>query len=226
VDRDAPDSRRAVLNLLKSKGANGIADVADVIGLSYEGARQVLAQLEGEGWVERRFERPSSPSGGRPRGLYSLTVAGDHRFPKAYELLSVELLDTLGVELGEKAVRDVLAAMTDRRVQQWASKLSGKSLRERIFMLKDLYLPEDPHTEIEETADGLRLVERNCPFLRVALERPAVCSATMSFLPRLLGVRVTRELKFQEGAGCCAFRIHADQPVDVKDFHFAFEDEL
>lgn len=226
VYREAPDSRRAVLNLLKGKGAKGIADVAKVIGLSYEGARQVLALLESEGWVERHFEHPAGPKGGRPRGLYNLTIAGDHLFPKAYEALAIEMIDVLGLELGEQAVRDVLTAMTDRRVQQWAGRLDGKSLRERIMLLKDLYLSDDPHTEIEEGPDGMRIVERNCPFLHIALKRPAVCSTTMSFLTRLLGVRVTRELKFQDGDGCCAFRVHTDKPVEVENFHFAFEDNL
>ena len=67
--------------------------------------------------------------------------------------------------------------------------------------------------EVEEDADGLRLIEHNCPFLNVAQHHPALCSVTINTLSRLLGVRVVREERFQTGNGLCAFRILADQPL-------------
>ena len=70
---------------------------------------------------------------------------------------------------------------------------------------------------------GYRLVERNCPFLNTAMRRPALCSVSVNALTRLLGVRVEREEKFQNGDGRCVFRVHAAQPVDAANWAFALE---
>ncbi len=42
-------------------------------------------------------------------------------------------------------------------------------------------------------------------------------------LSRLLGVRLRREKKFQDGDRCCAFRVLTDRPID-DSFRFALEE--
>jgi predicted ArsR family transcriptional regulator len=53
------------------------------------------------------------------------------------------------------------------------------------------------------------------------MRRPALCSVSVSALTRLLGVRVHREEKFQNGDGRCVFRVHANEPVT--DWTFTLE---
>ena len=79
--------------------------------------------------------------------------------------------------------------------------------------------------DVDNTDGELRLIERNCPFLNVASRRPALCSVTVSTLSRLLGYRVVREKRFQDGDGRCVFRVQLDDPIEVDDFQFAFENE-
>lgn len=74
--------------------------------------------------------------------------------------------------------------------------MEGKSLRDRVNCLKDLYLDKDPFLSVTEIPDGFRMVERNCPFLNVASRQPALCSVSVSVLTQLLGVRVVREESF------------------------------
>ena len=57
------------------------------------------------------------------------------------------------------------------------------------------------------------LIERNCPFLSVARKHPALCTVSVCTLSRLLGVRVVREQRFQDGDGCCVFRVCVDEPL-------------
>jgi predicted ArsR family transcriptional regulator len=89
-------------------------------------------------------------------------------------------------------------------------------------LLKDYYLPDDPFLSIERNG-RVSLVEHNCPFLNVAMARPTVCSVTVNALSRLLGFRVVRARKFQDGDGCCEFRVLTDQPVDASHHRFALE---
>jgi len=207
-----PDTRRTILELLKHDGPTSIAGLAERLQMSGEAVRQQLLQLAREGWVEAHHERASSRRSGRPAAHYRLTVAGDHLFPKHYDALTVAVIDAVGSELGPEALSRILAALTEARVREWEPRLAGKSLGERVEALKGLYLGEDPYMEAEEVPGGYRLVEHNCPFLNVALQRPALCSVSVSLLSRLLGVEVVREERFQSGDGRCVFRVLADRP--------------
>jgi predicted ArsR family transcriptional regulator len=221
------DGQEQILAFIKQRGEATNADIAGHLNVSYEAVRQQLRQMEGAQLVVSRKQREGSQRAGRPTQVYALTAAGDHLFPKAYDVLAVELIDTLAAALGPEALRQVLASLTDESVRQWASFLEGKSLPERLEALRGFYLEDDPYMEanLDQANGALRLVERNCPFLNVASRRPALCSVTVSTLSRLLGHKVTREKRFQDGDGRCVFRVHLDQPVHSDAFRFAFEDE-
>lgn len=198
-----------------------MTELAEVLKVSTEAVRQHLVVLEKEGWVSRKRKREGTV--GRPPIGFYLTSAGDHLFPKHYDDLAAELVEAVSLNLGKETVRRLLTALTDKRVQRWLPHLQGKSLRERVEALKGIYLDEDPYMSVEEDGQTLRLVERNCPFLNVAHEHPALCSVTVSSLTRLLGFRVVREKKFQDGDGRCVFRILLDEPIDPDAFQFEFE---
>lgn len=189
--------------------------------MTREAVRQQLVQLQREGWVESRQDRgPARPRAGRPAISYSLTAAGDHLFPKHYDDLAMALIDGIAEKLGPEALKQVLAAVADARVQQSAPRLRGLPLAERVAALRGVYLAEDPFMTLEPAEGGFRLIEHNCPFLNVALNRPALCSVTVNALTRLLGVRVVREERFQNGDGRCVFRIFADEVVSRRGFFF------
>ena len=215
------DSRRAILGFIKHKGGATATEVAEHMQITREGARQQLQALEQEGWIAAA---PESRSGvGRPAMRFQITPAGDHLFPKNYDALSLTLVDTVANQLGEEALTVLLKALTDQQVKRWESRLQGKSLPERIRLLKGIYFEDDPYISVKKDTRGYTLVERNCPYLNVAMRMPRLCSVTVSTLIRLLGVRVVREERFQDGHRRCVFRVLADEPMDVKKFRFALE---
>jgi predicted ArsR family transcriptional regulator len=222
------DVQEQILTFIKQRGETTNADIARDLNVSYEAVRQQLRQLEAAELVTSRKKRSKDGRVGRPTRVYTLSPAGDHLFPKAYDELAVELIDTLAAALGPEALRQVLTSFTDENVRQWTPHLDDKSLLERLEALKGIYLEDDAYMEVDqdEASGELRLVERNCPFLNVATRRPALCSVTVSTLSRLLGHKVTREKRFQDGDGRCVFRVHLDQPVNPKAFRFAFEEEM
>lgn len=222
------DVQQQILTFIKQQGETTNTVIAERLNVSYEAVRQQLRQLEAAQLVISRRKRPEGQRVGRPTRLYALSAAGDHLFPKAYDELAVELIDTLATALGPEALQQVLASFTDENVRQWAPHLQDKSLLERLEALKGIYLENDAYMEVDqdEASGELRLVERNCPFLNVASRRPALCSVTVSTLSRLLGYTVTREKRFQNGDGRCVFRVHLDQPVNAQAFRFAFEEEM
>lgn len=216
------DSRQTILGFIKHKGNATSGEVAAHMHITREGARQQLQQLEREGWIARG--KPAhADRAGRPAVAFQITQAGDHLFPKSYDDLSLTLVDVVASQLGPEALDTLLAALTEQQVKRWEPRLAGKSLPERIKALKGIYDEDDAFTSVKKDARGYVLVERNCPFLNVALKRPRLCSVTVSTLTRLLGVRVVREERFQDGDRRCVFRVLEDEPVDVRSFHFAPE---
>jgi len=219
------EMRRAILGLVKRRGSAAIAELAGELQVSYEAVRQQITQLHREGWLQKRVERGGERRRvGRPQGRFRLTAAGDHLFPKHYDMLSVELLDAVAARSGETGLREVLGELADARVKEWKPRLQGLDLEERVERLRGIYLEDDPFVSVERAENGaLRLVERNCPFLNVAAERPAVCSLTVAVLSRLLGRRVVRDERFQDGDGRCAFRILEERCTDADPFRFETE---
>ena len=207
---------------LKQHGTATIARLADDLGLTGEAVRQQLLQLQREGWVEAAVPRGSAPvRTGRPATGYKLTEAGDHLFPKHYDALAVAVIDAVAEELGGDAALRVLARVCDERVAAAEPALQGLTLVQRVDALKSWYLADDPYMDVARDGDDLLLIERNCPFLNTAMRRPALCSVSVNALTRLLGVRVDRQEKFQNGDGRCVFRVHANEPVT--DFAFTLE---
>jgi len=201
-----PETRRAVLSCLKERGGMTLAEVAQALTVTREAARQQLLQLELAGWVESEQDTSTRGKVGRPASLFQLTSEGEALFPKQYQTLLLSLLDAL-TGLGPVASKALLARVADDRVADWESKLAGKTAAQKAQAMTALYLEDDAFMALQEDGEDLLLIERNCPYLEVALKRPALCSVSVNVLARVLNAQVVREERFQEGHRRCVFRI-------------------
>ena len=218
-----PGPRRDILYYIKQYGQTTVADLSSRLQMTGEAVRQHLLHLIQDGYIQRQSERTPAAGAGRPSLYYSLTIDGEHLFPKSYDGLTVELIDTVISQLGEEALKEVLSKMTESRVQQWEFQLRGLTLLERVAALKDIYMENDSFIGIEQNGEEILLIERNCPFANVAMKRPALCSVTVNVLTRLLGIQVVRKEKFQNGDGRCVFSILSTQAIDTGSYSFLFE---
>ena len=204
-----PETRRSILQFIKERGSATATDIASRLGVSAEGARQQLTQLQTSGWIAGRNARERGRMG-RPSTTYTLTVAGENLFPKLYDELLVAMVHAVAERFGPDAPEAVWASLADARTRGWQHLLEKHELRDRVDALRDLYTRKDAYARVEAHAAGYDLIELNCPFLNVALEQPALCSTSVNMLTRVLGRRVVREERFQDGAGRCVFRVYAD----------------
>jgi predicted ArsR family transcriptional regulator len=220
------DIRMRVLRFVKSRGTCTIGETAKRLRVTHEGARKQMAILESNGWVAREAAQAAAQAKrGRPVEAYRVTAAGDRLFPKAYDRLSSDLIAGVAAAGGPAFMRQVIAALAELQVGAWKPLLDGLSGAERLERLKGLYLKDDPFMSVEKRDGDLILIERNCPFLNVAMEHPALCSLSVSTLERLLGHPVTREEKFQTGHGRCVFRIRLGEHLRDAAFHLEGEKE-
>jgi predicted ArsR family transcriptional regulator len=207
---------------LKHHGGATIAELAAHLGISDEGTRQHLIHLERHGWVSRRDTRDTGGRSGRPASVYVVSPSGESFFPKRYEELTAALVDCVRDLYGPKAVEATMAHIVDEKVREWEPRVQGKSMDERIALLKNYYSPADEFADVEKDGSSC-IVQRNCPYLNVAMSHAELCSMTTSVLSRLLGCEVTRTREFQRGDGCCVFEVHPERPVDPAHFRFALE---
>lgn len=221
-----PDMRRKMLAFIKASDGVFVRDVAGHFRTTHEGARKQLVRLEEEGLLQRKpsldpLAGPGEPGVGRPKDHYTATAAADALLPKAYDKLSAAIVAHM--QEGPTSLRDTLAALARAQVEAWRPRLEGKPLAEKLLALRALYAENDPFASVETRDGETFLVERNCPFLNVALEHPALCSLTVNTLESLLGHAVTRQERFQKGDGRCVFRI--GPPLASADETFLLESE-
>ena len=213
----------ALLEALKRSGPLTIRELARDLAVTYEAVRQQVAELVRAGWVaagEVASAAGAGASAGRKPGpasrRYRLSAAAEHLFPKHYDELTGELLELVRERYGGAGLTELLARMTEARVRRWAPLLQGLDLKEKLRALTALYEDKDAYMQVEWRPGAPALIERNCPFLNVAQQHPAICSVSVNTLERLLGCRVVREQRFQAGHGRCVFRLrlHEARPPD------------
>jgi predicted ArsR family transcriptional regulator len=210
-----PTTRAAIFRLMKDERYVSIPRIAEALGVSHEAARKHMVELQRNGWIEsdcgpdEAERREGAP--GRPPVRYCLTAEGDHLFPKKYPELLIELLDTIAEEDGPEGAAAVLARFTDHRVAELEPRVASKPMKRKMAALQAIYGEGDPFAGVEKRGEDYVVIERNCPYLNFAMERPDICSTTVSTLRRLTGCEVVRERRFQDGDGRCEFHVRTAQ---------------
>ncbi|HWZ62536.1 MAG TPA: MarR family transcriptional regulator [Steroidobacteraceae bacterium] len=225
VQARAPAGPSALLEALKREGPLTIRALARTLGVTYEAARQQIAELTRAGSVAASESRTDGATGRRPGPAsrsYRVSAAAEHLFPKHYDELTAELVQLVRERFGGAGLAEILSRMTEARVRRWAPRLEGLGLKEKLKVLTALYEDKDAYMQVEWRDGAPALIERNCPFLSVAQKHPAICSVSVNTLERLLGCRVVREQRFQAGHGKCVFRLRPDE-VRSSAAEFALE---
>lgn len=213
------ETRRLILVALKRSGPTTIDAIAKRLRTTHEAIRQHVVQLLKQGWIEPCQPRREPRKGaGRPPVRYCLTVTGDHLFPKRYDDLALEFLEKIERDFGYDEMLRVFAAMADDRVAEWKKDVAGKPLSEKVEIVRRKFAELERETVVERSENGYRIIERNCPFLNVALKRSELCSVAVNVMTRLLGCEVVRQERFQNADGRCTFHIFPDRPTRLRHF--------
>ncbi|WP_019586985.1 helix-turn-helix transcriptional regulator [Deinococcus apachensis] len=204
----APErTKNRLLELLKRHGPQTVQDLAVGLGVSVPGARRHLIDLQEQGLIEARTERPGGR--GRPQHVFGLTDRGEAAFPKTYSSLCVDVLRHVEELFGEGAVLQVLDARSAELAQRLQAELPASlPLEERVRRLAEWQTGAGFDAVVEPGEDGTwYIVERNCPNLTVARQYPQLCRSELGMFVEALGAHVTRETRIACGQGSCRYRI-------------------
>jgi predicted ArsR family transcriptional regulator len=209
-----PAGERLLL-LLKTRGPQTAADLAAVVGISAEGARQQLIRLAESGLIEATAE----PRGvGRPAQVWALTTAGNARFPDAHAELTAQLLRAVRSELGEGALEKLIARREAESRESYSALLEGAAdLGERVARLVAARSREGYMAEVQAQGDGYLLVENHCPICVAATACQGFCRAERDIFQQVLGrgVSVERIEHILGGDRRCAYRIAPEPPAEA-----------
>ncbi|MBB5235067.1 helix-turn-helix transcriptional regulator [Deinococcus budaensis] len=209
----APErTKQRLLEQLKRGGPQTVQDLAAGLGVSVPGARRHLCDLQEQGLIETRTERPGGR--GRPQHVFLLSDRGEATFPKTYSTLCVDVLRHIQDLYGAGAVLQVLDARSAELAGRLAAELPpGLTLAERVERVAawltraGFDAVTEPAGETGETGGPPVLVKRNCPNLTVARQYPQLCQSELNLLAQVLGAGVVRETRIACGQGRCRYRI-------------------
>ncbi len=195
-----------LLYILKTRGPQQAADVASVLGMTPEAARQQFIKLAKSSLVEAYSQVKGV---GRPGQFWRLTQAGHKRFPDTHSELTIQLLESVSQAYGEEAI-DRLIDLRERSTRErYLSELSGAhDLKSRVAHLVELRSREGYMAEFEELDDGtMLLIENHCPICAAATACQGFCRAELALFEQVLQARVERLEHILNQARRCAYKI-------------------
>lgn len=196
-----------ILTLLKTKGALTASAVAKALGITSEGARLQLTQLDQEGLVQASAEAKGV---GRPRQLYTLAPSGHARFPDTHAELTLQMISHIRNTLGEAALDQVIDAR-EKEVQHRYQKEMAQAhdLAQRVNMLAAIRSREGYLAEVSKEGEEFLLIENHCPICAAATHCQGFCRSELNTFRQLLGnnTSVERIEHIVKGKRRCTYRI-------------------
>lgn len=195
------------LMLLKTRGALTASVIAQELGMTKEGARLQLLKYTEEGLIEATNE---SSGVGRPKQFFSLTAAGNAKFPDTHAELTVKLINTIRNTLGDNALQSIMDANEQTGRDKYMMELASfDELEGRIAKLTEIRSREGYMAEYSKDEDGYLFIENHCPICAAATSCQGFCSGELNVFRFVLGekVDINRLDHIVSGDRRCSYRI-------------------
>lgn len=200
-------TRRQILQLLRTQGSLTAQQLADELKITSMGVRRHLTTLERDGLIQMQSQRQPT---GRPTYRYRLTEAGLETFPKSYDLLATQVLDVVRATEGDARVAQIFAGRMEQLYEQYAPRMKGKTLAERVQELAKIQEEAGYMARWEKTDGGYVLKEQNCAIYRVACRFQDACQFEIELFRRLLDADLQRVEHQVKGDLACTYFIAED----------------
>lgn len=193
-------TRRKIMNMLKTKPGQGVAPIAESLGLTEMAVRRHLITLQNDGLVRTELVRQGM---GRPLRIYFLTKSAEHEFPNNYHRLALELLNELEAD-NRDHVTKLFQRRKNRLHDQYSIRMEGKSLAERVIELTSIQNTGGYMAEWKRLENGDYVIDEfNCPISQVAGVYEEACECELQLFQSLLQAPVKRtECLAKQGRKC------------------------
>ena len=203
----AASAAERMLSQVKTRGPVSTAQLAQLLDMTPEAARQQVHKLLAAGLVAGQQEAAAGV--GRPRQNWVLTEAGHRRFPDTHAQLSVQLIGSIRQLFGEAGLDRLIAQREDEVRAAYRRACTGKTLARRLEQLAAVRSSEGYMARVERDGDAWLLVEDHCPICAAARSCQGFCRSELQLFQEIAGpgARVTREQHLLAGASRCVYRV-------------------
>ena len=205
----AASGRDRVPLLLKAKGPQTAARMAERLGVTTMAVRQHLAVLREEGLVDYVDEKRKI---GRPARVWCLTPKANDRFPDRHAELAIGMLQAVKITFGEAGLERLIATSTQQQIDAYRARMPGPGtpLKQRVAALAKIRRDEGYMAEWRQVRDGtIEFLQNHCAIDSAARFSGMLCSGELSLFRAVLGdeVSVERFEYLHSGDRRCAYRI-------------------
>ena len=195
--------------LLKTKGPQTAARMAERLGVTTMAVRQHLAALQEQGLVDYVDERRKV---GRPARVWHLTPKANDRFPDRHAELAVGILQAVQGTFGEEGLERLITATTQQQIDAYRVRMPapGTPLKQRVAALAKIRRDEGFMAEWRQVRDGtIEFLQNHCAVNSAARFSGMLCSGELALFRAVLGdgVSVERFEYLLSGDRRCAYRI-------------------
>jgi DeoR family suf operon transcriptional repressor len=217
IESDLPvghkGQRAAVLTQLKRSQSLTARELAVRLGVSLNGVRHHLKELEVERLVSYQREHRGV---GAPVFAYRLTPAGEELFPRRYGEALTAMLGAVVEREGRGAAVKLVESYFQVLAGRIRGQLEGVPQAERLGVVARA-LSEEGYMAEAAPGDGTAvLTEHNCAIPAVAERFPEICAAEARFLAEVLSAKVERTGHILSGCPACEYRVRFTGAVEER----------
>ena len=203
-------TREHVLRLVRGHREMTIAQIADSLGVSQPAVRRHLDGLRADGFIDARLERHGV---GRPSLVFFPTERGDEGAGRQYLQLLTRLfrrLDrmdetTVGGRSGREVLDGALSEVAYEVAAAHEDEVGGRTLAERVERASVALKGEGIVDGWHQDGEAFRLVNGECPYIRIAELTDAPCRSDRQSIELLVGAHVDQIRRIAEGSPVCEY---------------------
>jgi predicted ArsR family transcriptional regulator len=211
-------TRQQVLRLVRGHKTVTVAQLAATLGLSQPAVRRHLDALRVDGYVDAKLVRHGV---GRPALLFFPTELAEEMAGRGYIHLLSRLFRSLDHMKAEAAASDsdvlqrAMAQVALEVAAEHRTEMGEGSLEERVSRVSEVLKPEGIVDGWEKEGDGYRLLNHDCPYLRVAELNDAPCRSDRQTIELLVGASVEQLSRIVDGGPVCEYLVRGPEPAAV-----------
>jgi len=199
-------TRDRILQSLLGQTKMTINALAEAVGINPISVRHHLTNLQVEGLVAAAEERHGV---GRPHLVYRLTEDGMEKFPTRYLRLTTRLVQQMKDTMPQPVVQKLFSDIGKDLAQEYAGKMQGLSMEERLDYVKSVLDEEGFKVEWEKSGEQYKIHEISCPYLQVGVNHPEVCAVDQTIISTMLAVPAEKVQCILDGSAHCTYVVQA-----------------
>jgi predicted ArsR family transcriptional regulator len=203
----APSTDADLLELLRSKGALDVTEMARAVEVTATAIRQRLGRLLAQGLIARQAIRAGR---GRPRHRYQLTQKGMRLTGSNFTDLALalwrEVRSIPDVEVRRGLLRRVVAGLA----AAYGPQIEGRTPEERMRSLTELLSQRRVSFTVDSPAGGddlPMLTAHACPYPELAEQDRGICILEKMLFSELVGQNLDLSQCRLDGGSCCQFQL-------------------